>query len=44
MCIIKIVFLCLFSGGVYPPAAAFYETNLISRLERNGIKFEILDV
>ena len=31
------------SGGVYSPGAAFYKTSLISRLQRNGLKFEVLD-
>ncbi|XP_042231935.1 saccharopine dehydrogenase-like oxidoreductase isoform X2 [Homarus americanus] len=26
-------------GGVYPPAAAFHQTSLITRLQENGIKF-----
>ncbi|XP_055622742.1 saccharopine dehydrogenase-like oxidoreductase [Toxorhynchites rutilus septentrionalis] len=31
-----------FTGGVYPPGAAFYKTNLIEKLCENGFKFEVL--
>ena len=30
-------------GGVYSPGAVFYKTSLIKRLQKNGLKFEVLD-
>jgi short subunit dehydrogenase-like uncharacterized protein len=30
------------AGGVFPPGAAFKNTNLIEQLEKNGFKFEIV--
>jgi hypothetical protein len=29
-------------GGVYPPGAAFAKTNLISELNKNGLRFEVV--
>lgn len=30
------------TGGVFPPGAAYYKTNLIEELCKNGFKFEVL--
>ena len=30
-------------GGVYSPGAVFDRTNLIERLQENGLKFEVMD-
>lgn len=30
-------------GGVYPPAAAFAKTSLIDQLDKNGVKFEVIE-
>lgn len=30
------------TGGVYPPAAAYYKTDLIDELGKNGLKFEVI--
>lgn len=30
------------TGGVFPPGAAFYKTNMIEELCKNGFKFEVL--
>lgn len=32
----------IFSGGVFPPGAAYYKTNLIEELCKNGFKFEVM--
>lgn len=32
------------NGGVFPPAAAYKNTSLISELQKNGFTFEVLKV
>ncbi|XP_055613551.1 saccharopine dehydrogenase-like oxidoreductase [Uranotaenia lowii] len=31
------------TGGVYPPGAAYYKTNLIEELCKHGLKFEVIE-
>ena len=33
----------IFSGGVYTPGAAFVDTKLIERLEKNNVKFSVAE-